>query len=385
MIDDLPLGRPPTHILHVSQPVDGGTAVVVEQLAAADLDHGRTVTIASPPGRLGEWASGRGVHWVELPLDAPARAGRPVGDRRPPTAAPRRPRGLPPLEQGGCGRPDGPGRHAEGQTTQVRVHPPRLVVVRRGPGRPRVPPVRAAGQSLGRCHRRTVDDGGHRRSHRPPPDGHPPSRADPQRCRHGRILDRRARFGQGTRSPRRLCRPTERAEGAGRPHRGARAPRRSGRDVTADRRRTGRVKTPRPEPGARPGRPGRVCRKHRSPTPLPGSRCRRTPQPLGGLSHSSCSRPWPAGRPALATPAAASGFGTSEGVLGTGGHDPEQLAGPLELLLGDAELRQQLGRAARAFVTEHHAAEITARRHDELVASLLTGTTPTPPEWSGGK
>src|ERR1700730_1628104 len=54
--------------MHISQPVDGGTATVLEQLAAADLERGREVTIASPPGRLQQWAVAHGVSWVDLPL-----------------------------------------------------------------------------------------------------------------------------------------------------------------------------------------------------------------------------------------------------------------------------------------------------------------------------
>jgi len=58
----------PVHVMHVTQPVEGGTAAVVEQEAATDLGSGRTVTIVSPPGRLSHWASDHGARWVELPL-----------------------------------------------------------------------------------------------------------------------------------------------------------------------------------------------------------------------------------------------------------------------------------------------------------------------------
>ena len=54
--------------LHVSQPVSGGTAAVVEQCASDDLDDGLDVAIASPPGRLEQWAAERGVPWHRLDL-----------------------------------------------------------------------------------------------------------------------------------------------------------------------------------------------------------------------------------------------------------------------------------------------------------------------------
>ena len=61
-------GRMSPHIMHVSQPVEGGTAAVVEQLAAGDLARGFTVSIVSPKGRLEEWARKHGARWTELPL-----------------------------------------------------------------------------------------------------------------------------------------------------------------------------------------------------------------------------------------------------------------------------------------------------------------------------
>jgi glycosyltransferase involved in cell wall biosynthesis len=58
----------PTRVMHVSQPDDGGTATVVERLAASDLMRGWVVTVVSPPGRLQRWAESRGAAWVPLPL-----------------------------------------------------------------------------------------------------------------------------------------------------------------------------------------------------------------------------------------------------------------------------------------------------------------------------
>ena len=55
-------------VLHVSQPVDGGTASVVQTLALADQARGRTVAIASPPGDLGRWAVDLGFDWRELQM-----------------------------------------------------------------------------------------------------------------------------------------------------------------------------------------------------------------------------------------------------------------------------------------------------------------------------
>jgi glycosyltransferase involved in cell wall biosynthesis len=76
------------------------------------------------------------------------------------------------------------------------------------------------------------------------------------------------------------------------------------------------------------------------------------------------------GAAVLATPAAASGMGPGAGVLVSGGSDPEQLAVPLGLLLDDADLRGRLAGLARGTVVEHHCAERTVRRHNELVTSL---------------
>ena len=55
--------------LHVSQPVTGGTAAVVEQCAADDLAQGLDVAIASPPGPLEAWAAAHGVPWHRIDLD----------------------------------------------------------------------------------------------------------------------------------------------------------------------------------------------------------------------------------------------------------------------------------------------------------------------------
>ena len=55
-------------VLHVSQPVDGGTASVLQLVAMADRDHGHDVAIASPPGRLEKWARHTGVPWTRLDL-----------------------------------------------------------------------------------------------------------------------------------------------------------------------------------------------------------------------------------------------------------------------------------------------------------------------------
>jgi glycosyltransferase involved in cell wall biosynthesis len=372
MIDDLPLGRPPTHILHVSQPVDGGTAVVVEQLAAADLDHGRTVTIASPPGRLGEWASGRGVHWVELPLTRqPGRADLSA------IAALRRLLPAAHVAYLHSSKAGAVGRMALAATPRDRR--PKCVFIphawswyvggRAAPvyrqferlashwadaivvlstteatdGRTVLPPT--ATHRVVQIHN-GVDTAAY--STAGPVSDRAPG---PLVVCVGRLSEQKGQdaligalglladpdvmlrlIGDGPDASRlralsRELGLVDRVEFVGstdpRPHYRA-------ADVVA----------------------------------LPS---RWEGQSLVLLEAMAC------GSAVLATPAAASGFGTSEGVLGTGGHDPEQLAGPLELLLGDAELRQQLGRAARAFVTEHHAAEITARRHDELVASLLTG------------
>jgi glycosyltransferase involved in cell wall biosynthesis len=54
--------------MHVTQPVDGGTAAVVRQLVAGDLSNGRSVTIASPGGELETFARDLGVRWMDLPM-----------------------------------------------------------------------------------------------------------------------------------------------------------------------------------------------------------------------------------------------------------------------------------------------------------------------------
>ena len=59
---------PRPRVLHVSQPVDGGTASVLQLVAIADRDHGHEVTIASPPGRLEQWARSAGIRWARLDL-----------------------------------------------------------------------------------------------------------------------------------------------------------------------------------------------------------------------------------------------------------------------------------------------------------------------------
>ncbi len=60
--------RRPDRVMHMSQPVEGGTAAVVKDLAKADLAQGRSVTIVSPPGQLEQWALEHPVAWVNLPL-----------------------------------------------------------------------------------------------------------------------------------------------------------------------------------------------------------------------------------------------------------------------------------------------------------------------------
>jgi glycosyltransferase involved in cell wall biosynthesis len=55
-------------VMHVSQPVDGGAATVIEHLAAADIERGRKVTLVSPPGRLQRWAVDHDVPWINLRL-----------------------------------------------------------------------------------------------------------------------------------------------------------------------------------------------------------------------------------------------------------------------------------------------------------------------------
>ena len=60
---------PRPRVLHVSQPVDGGTASVLQVVAIAGLDHGHDVAIASPPGQLEHWARRAGVPWTRLDLN----------------------------------------------------------------------------------------------------------------------------------------------------------------------------------------------------------------------------------------------------------------------------------------------------------------------------
>jgi glycosyltransferase involved in cell wall biosynthesis len=62
-------GVPRPRVLHVSQPVDGGTASVLQLVAMADRDHGHEVAIASPPGQLEHWARYAGVRWTRLDLN----------------------------------------------------------------------------------------------------------------------------------------------------------------------------------------------------------------------------------------------------------------------------------------------------------------------------
>jgi len=56
-------------LLHVAQPTTEGTAAVVVQLAGAAVAAGHDVTVASPPGGdLPDRAAGVGARWAELPL-----------------------------------------------------------------------------------------------------------------------------------------------------------------------------------------------------------------------------------------------------------------------------------------------------------------------------
>ncbi len=82
------------------------------------------------------------------------------------------------------------------------------------------------------------------------------------------------------------------------------------------------------------------------------------------------------GAAVLATPAAASTMGPGEGVLGAEGPEPESLASPLALLLGDPDLRGQLGRSGRRVAAERHSATRTTRRHHELIVSLTGSSSP---------
>lgn len=59
---------PRPRVLHVSQPVDGGTASVLQLVAIAHRDHGHEVTIASPQGGLEQWARSAGIRWIRLDL-----------------------------------------------------------------------------------------------------------------------------------------------------------------------------------------------------------------------------------------------------------------------------------------------------------------------------
>src|SRR5580700_7036332 len=70
MMDRFPCeeGAPRLRILHVSQPVDGGTASVLQLIAKADRDRGHDVKIASPSGPLEQWAHSEGVPWTGLHL-----------------------------------------------------------------------------------------------------------------------------------------------------------------------------------------------------------------------------------------------------------------------------------------------------------------------------
>ncbi len=282
MIDDLPLGRPPTHILHVSQPVDGGTAVVVEQLAAADLDHGRTVTIASPPGRLGEWASGRGVHWVELPLTRqpgladlsaiaalrrllPAahvaylhssKAGAVGRMALAATPRDRRPKCVF-IPHAWSWYVGGRAAPVYRQFERLASHWADAIVVlsttEATDGRTVLPPT--ATHRVVQIHN-GVDTAAY--STAGPVSDRAPG---PLVVCVGRLSEQKGQDALiGALGL--LADPDVMLRLIG-----------DGPDAS---------RLPRPEPGARPGRPGRVCRKHRSPTPLPGSRCRRTPQPLGG-------------------------------------------------------------------------------------------------------
>ena len=60
---------PRPRVLHVTQPVDGGTASVLQLVAIADREHGHEVAIASPPGQLEHWARYAGVPWTRLDLN----------------------------------------------------------------------------------------------------------------------------------------------------------------------------------------------------------------------------------------------------------------------------------------------------------------------------
>jgi glycosyltransferase involved in cell wall biosynthesis len=56
-------------ILHLCQPTDGGTAVVVRDLARAGVAAGDHVTVGSPAGGyLPDWVSSAGAAWVNVPM-----------------------------------------------------------------------------------------------------------------------------------------------------------------------------------------------------------------------------------------------------------------------------------------------------------------------------
>lgn len=55
-------------ILHVTQPVEAGTANVVKTLAAFDLQHGHEVSVGCPSSSLSQWTEGLGGKTVELPI-----------------------------------------------------------------------------------------------------------------------------------------------------------------------------------------------------------------------------------------------------------------------------------------------------------------------------
>ena len=56
-------------ILHLCQPTDGGTAVVVRDLARAGVAAGDHVTVGSPSGGyLPDWVSSAGAAWVNVPM-----------------------------------------------------------------------------------------------------------------------------------------------------------------------------------------------------------------------------------------------------------------------------------------------------------------------------
>jgi glycosyltransferase involved in cell wall biosynthesis len=61
-------GRRNLRILHVCQPVDGGAAVVVRDLAAHGRQLGHDVSVACPTGQLASWVEELGARWLHLPL-----------------------------------------------------------------------------------------------------------------------------------------------------------------------------------------------------------------------------------------------------------------------------------------------------------------------------